>query len=475
MGGKLKFGLLILPLAGLTWVVVAIVLGTGSFSGAHATVGPSGPSPSCLPATLEHNATLPGTSVSVSPAPETGTANPYTQVSFLGIPVTDIQNVSVTGSQSGYHYGHVYGYFQGDGGSFVPNEPFKEGERVVVRATLEGPGAGRQIGFAFRVDTPYPTTSVPEFPNPPAPASSIQSFVSAPEVHPPLLTVTVPDRDPAAGDVLTTAGPGPGQYGPLIYTPAGRVVWFDPLSGGLAAEDLNVQSYEGQRALTWWQGRVLSIGFGQGEDLVMNDNYQVLARVKGGNGLQADLHDFQLAPHQVAYATAYNLIRCDLSPEGGPRNGVIVDTAVQEIDIKTGLVRWEWHSLDHVGVSESHAPVPSTQKPLPWDWFHLNSIDLEPAATCSSPGARRGPAIGCSRARGRSSGGSVVRAAASRWVPAPPPHGSMTAACSQTAKSPSSTTARTHASTTSRARCACDSTCPRTAPSSCVSTPTRAR
>ena len=378
MGGKLKFGLLILPLAGLTWVVVAIVLGTGSFSGAHATVGPSGPSPSCLPATLEHNATLPGTSVSVSPAPETGTANPYTQVSFLGIPVTDIQNVSVTGSQSGYHYGHVYGYFQGDGGSFVPNEPFKEGERVVVRATLEGPGAGRQIGFAFRVDTPYPTTSVPEFPNPPAPASSIQSFVSAPEVHPPLLTVTVPDRDPAAGDVLTTAGPGPGQYGPLIYTPAGRVVWFDPLSGGLAAEDLNVQSYEGQRALTWWQGRVLSIGFGQGEDLVMNDNYQVLARVKGGNGLQADLHDFQLAPHQVAYATAYNLIRCDLSPEGGPRNGVIVDTAVQEIDIKTGLVRWEWHSLDHVGVSESHAPVPSTQKPLPWDWFHLNSIDLEP-------------------------------------------------------------------------------------------------
>ena len=35
-----------------------------------------------------------------------------------------------------------------------------------------------------------------------------------------------------------------------------------------------MQSYEGQRVLTWWQGRVLSLGFGQGEDIVMNSRYQ---------------------------------------------------------------------------------------------------------------------------------------------------------------------------------------------------------
>ncbi len=51
------------------------------------------------------------------------------------------------------------------------------------------------------------------------------------------MSVTVPDRDPAAGDILTTVGPGPGQFGPLIYTPQGRVVWFDSLSGGLNAEN----------------------------------------------------------------------------------------------------------------------------------------------------------------------------------------------------------------------------------------------
>jgi hypothetical protein len=53
---------------------------------------------------------------------------------------------------------------------------------------------------------------------------------------------------------------------------------------------------------------------------------------------------------------------------------VILDTAIQEIDMRTGLVRWEWHSLDHISASESEVEASDT----PWDWFHLNSIDLEP-------------------------------------------------------------------------------------------------
>jgi hypothetical protein len=111
------------------------------------------------------------------------------------------------------------------------------------------------------------------------------------------------------------------------------------------------------------------------EDVVLSSHYQTVARVAGGNGLQADLHDFQIAPHDVSYTTAFNAIRCDLAPVGGARDGVILDTAVQEIDMKTGLVRWEWHSLDHVAASESETPAPRT--PTPWDWFHINSIDVE--------------------------------------------------------------------------------------------------
>jgi Arylsulfotransferase (ASST) len=369
-------GLVVLLLAAVAWVVVAVVLGTGSLSGAHTVVLPNGVSPACLPATLSRSAELPGTAVEVSPAPETDTANRGTQISFLGRPVTDIQDVSVEGSRTGYHHGHLYGYFQGDGGSFVPDKPFDAGERVLVRALLGTPGVEHRSSFSFHVASAYPTGGIGGFPNPSAPASSYQSFVSAPGLHPPILDVTAPDRDPKAGDVLMTVGPGPGQFGPLIYSPQGRLVWFDRLADGRNALDLSVQRYEGQNDLTWWQGRVLATGFGEGEDIVMDPNYQTVATIRAGNGYGADLHDFQIAPRQVAYITVYNTMRCDLSPVGGARNGVIVDTAVQALDMKTGLVRWEWHSLDHVGVSESHAPVPTDA--TPWDWFHLNSVDPEP-------------------------------------------------------------------------------------------------
>jgi hypothetical protein len=349
--------------------VLALVLGSPSLRLLPGSRAAGVVAPACLPAPLERTAALPGTDVKVSPAPETVTANPHTQISFLGVGAGEIHAVAVVGQRSGPHAGRLRGYSQGDGASFTPDTPFAEGERITVRAVI----GGKQIAFRFRVDTPYPTAHVPEFPAPPAAPADYQSFYTLPGVQAPILSVTVPDRDPAAGDILTTNGPGPGQYGPLIYAPDGRLVWFDRLSGGEAAENLNEQAYAGQRALTWWKGRVLSLGFGQGEDIVMDSSYRTLARIPGGNGLQADLHDFQLAPHGIAYITAYNPIRCDLRPLKGVADGTIVDTAIQEIDMGTGLVRWEWHSLDHVGPAESEVQTPHDA--TPWDYFHLNSID----------------------------------------------------------------------------------------------------
>jgi Arylsulfotransferase (ASST) len=375
-------------------VAAVVVLATDTLGKASA-----GASPPCLPTTLDHSARLAGVPVDVSPAPETGTANPHTQISFLGAPAADIHEVSVAGERSGAHPGHIEAYSQGDGASFVPNTPFDAGERVTVHATIGlgsggsggggssiggsgggspstgSPGTGaKQVAFGFRVDTPYSTANVPPFPNPQAPQADYQSFVTLPGVQAPAMSVTVPDRDPAAGDILTTNGPGAGRYGPLIYTPQGRLLWFEQLSGGLSAENLSVQRYEGRRVLTFWRGKVLSLGFGQGEDVVIDDHYQTVARVRGGNGLQPDLHDFQITPREIAYTTAYNAIRCDLSSAGGARDGAILDTAVQAIDMRSGLVRWEWHSLDHVGVSESQTTPP---KGTPWDLFHLNSIDVQ--------------------------------------------------------------------------------------------------
>jgi hypothetical protein len=350
-------------------IAVAIVLASGGFSGA------AGAAPSCLPPRAVGSATLPGTAVSVSPQPGSNAASPATQISFLGVPASELAGVSVQGSRSGSHAGVLEPYSQLDGASFVPSKPFLPGEQISVHALIGRAGARRAASFAFQVSTPIPSAQAASFPNLPAAPSSYQSFASAPTLHPPELAITKADRDPGAGDLLMTSGPGTGQYGALIFTPQGKLVWFGRVPNGEVAEDLRVQRYQGQDDLTWWQGKVLSMGFGQGEDVVADHSYRIVATVRAGNGEMADLHDFQIEPHRVAYITVFNLMRCDLSAVGGKRDGALVDGAAQEIDMATGLVRWEWHSIDHVDVRESHQPQPVNANP--WDWFHINSLDPE--------------------------------------------------------------------------------------------------
>ncbi len=157
-----RYGLIILGIAALAWGVSAIALDSPSLtllSGSSTTTASSGVSPACLPATLDRTAALAGTGVDVSPAPGSGTANPHTQISFLGVPAAEIRAVSVTGARSGAHAGSLRGYSQGDGASFVPDTPFDAGERVAVHATI-GAGGGASRWRSNSASTP-PTRRAP--------------------------------------------------------------------------------------------------------------------------------------------------------------------------------------------------------------------------------------------------------------------------------------------------------------------------
>jgi hypothetical protein len=118
-------------------------------------------------------------------------------------------------------------------------------------------------------------------------------------------------------------------------------------------------------------------GFGQGEDVIADSTYTDIAHVKAGNGVQADLHDFELTPQGTALITAYDPILCNLSAVGGPAAGGVTDGLLQEIDVKTGLVMFQWTSLDHVPLSDSYTPPATTSPGWPFDFFHINSLDLE--------------------------------------------------------------------------------------------------
>ncbi len=310
--------------------------------------------------------------VAVSPMPGTPDASPSTQISFLGAQGTTVSNVVVKGSQTGSHSGTLRAYSTGTGESFVPSKPFRAGEHVTVHAHVAGPDAG-SVSTSFTVAYQY-SPSQKEFPINPGNSSDVQHYSTAPTLTPSTIHLYVHAKPGAApGDLFLAPYQGKGTAGPMIADQDGNLIWFKPLPAGEAATNFQVQEYEGKPVLTWWQGRILEVGFGQGEDVVYDSDYQQIAHVRAGNGYHADLHEIRLSKEGTAWIDEFDPIRMNLSSRGGSSDGVLTDSVVQEIDVKTGLVMWEWHALGHVAISESHKEM--AHGTVPWDYVHINSID----------------------------------------------------------------------------------------------------
>jgi hypothetical protein len=314
--------------------------------------------------------------VTVSPLPGSRDATPQTQVSFLGVPAGELSVLSVVGSRTGRHTGRLSAYSEGDGASFLASRPFAEGERVTVHARLRAGGAVRPLFDQFAIASQDAISSTTEAVHPGSP-SELQSFRSRPDLHPPVVTVTARSPAVAPGDEFVAPYTGPGQAGPMILDQAGGLVWFKGLPPNTSATNFKVQEYEGRPVLSWWQGNVSVHGFGLGEDVIADSTYTDIAHVKAGNGHQVDLHEFQITPQGTALITAYDPILCNVASTGGPAYGAVTDGVLQEIDIRTGLVMYEWTSLDHVGLSESYEAASASSTSSPFDFFHVNSINLD--------------------------------------------------------------------------------------------------
>jgi len=336
----------------------------------------AGPAPPCQPKNLDVSAALAGGAVTVTPEPGSLDASHLAQISFLGVPLSEIADVHVVGSRSGTHGGRLLAYSQGDGGSFVPNSPFAEGETVTVSAILRRNGAPTPFRWRFTVadvDSVSRSLETPPPPPPPPKASELQHFLSRPELKPPVVDVTTDASTHAPGDLFLAPYAGPGQYGPMILDPSGRLIWFKPIPHGERAADLRVQEYDGRPVLTWWQDPLVYGGRRDAGVVIADSSYRDIQIVRAGNGYQPDLHAFQITPQNTGLMTVYDAVRCNLSPYGGPREGAVADTLLQEVDLRTGLVRYEWHALDHVSLADSYMPLGHTATAKsPWDYFHIN-------------------------------------------------------------------------------------------------------
>ena len=306
--------------------------------------------------------------VAVFPSPGTSSALPQTQITFRGIPASQIGHITVVGSSSGAHSGSIEADSDGQGGSFIPSQPFTAGETVTVTTGLNVTG-GTSGSFHFAIAVPFGTINPMKLPMVPAGSNGVQHFHSRTDLEPASITVNRHSSAEYNGDIFVTPQYGPVQNGPMILDPSGNTIWFQPLPANELATDFRVQQLGGQPVLTWWQG-FTNNGSGRGEGVIYNSQYQQIATVQAANGLQGmDLHEFLVTPQGDAYIVGVSPVH--YAGMGRP----LMDAVVQEIDIKTGLVLFEWHALDHVPITESF--FKKGTKGLVFDPYHLNSVSLD--------------------------------------------------------------------------------------------------
>jgi hypothetical protein len=321
----------------------------------------------CAPA---HAATI-----STYPLPGTRTAGALTQISLRGAPPSRLGAITVTGSRSGRHSGRLLAHSDGMGASYRLARPLEAGERVTVRTALDIAGAhDGDYTFTVARRPPLPPTRPARLPG--VGSGAVQRFVTRPDLAPPAIQVTTHRPGTAPGLIFVAPKAGRGQDGPMILDGAGHLVWFKPAGNREEVTDFRTQTYQGRPVLTWWQGRLVG-GEGRGEGVIYDEHYRPVRRVRAGNGFSADLHEFTLTPRGTALLISYARVKMDLRPYGGSRNGTVVDGVVQEVDVATGLVVFEWHSIGNVSLRDSTISAPKGQEG--WDYMHLNSVTLDAA------------------------------------------------------------------------------------------------
>lgn len=318
--------------------------------------------------------------LTLSPAAGTPDASPATQISILGVAPRLIESVSVTGSSTGGHAGRLLRYSGDRGASFVPARPFAQSEQVTAIVRIRGL-APRRFSFSIaRLGPVQPVLSIAKLQPP-----KLDHFVSEPGLLPPKITV-LKRADSLPGDIFLTPLPSPvvhpesnnaitimpvGPGGPMIVDGRGRLVWFRQLTAPVVAANLQVQRYQGRSVLTWWQGGVTPSAFGVGEGVIADTSYRTVATVHAGNGYPMDIHEFQLTPAGDALFTVYSPVLVHLAGTAPGTLTPLLDAIVQEVDIRTGLVVWEWHCLGHIPLQDSYATPANSAS---YDAFHLNAI-----------------------------------------------------------------------------------------------------
>lgn len=235
-------------------------------------------------------------------------------------------------------------------------------------------------------------------------------YLSRPDLSTPILNITHTPNDssslapgylfiaPFSGSSDHDESALPHQPGPYIYDmETGEVVWtgFAQYTAGWTV-NLQKTIYKGADALFAFEGKHNAAhGHGHGHLTVLDSSYKLLTTVRAGHHRLMDKHEGQLIHDgHSALIQIYHPVPIDglsrlAAREGKGNDGKqdllsrnwVVDAQFQEVDVNSGNVIFEWHSLDHVPVHHSNISLfdgqagDGTSSHQAWDYFHINSVD----------------------------------------------------------------------------------------------------
>jgi hypothetical protein len=330
-------------------------------------------------ATPVANATPEPTPPGIHTYPRHGTitASPGTEISFRGVSAEVLGDLRVSGSESGGHSGVMMPHHDGKGVSFVPDRSFGPGEEITVTADIP-------LGNGFSGDLVF-GVSVPRLPSPPpaereenSPLEPPHEFRSLPGLRPPVIEVLANTGQTAPGYVFFAPRIEGGQSGAMIVDNDGMPIWFHKPGIDMSeAMDFKVQMFRGEPVLVWWQG-AKPLGYGVGHFVIANSAYEQIHLIQVANGFQGgDLHEVLITSRDTLLFPIYAPVIWDLTAFGGSATASVLDQVVQEVEIETGRVIFEWHSLDNIAIDESNQEIPDEPDSL-YDYVHLNSIGEDP-------------------------------------------------------------------------------------------------
>ncbi|EFY98219.1 arylsulfotransferase (ASST) domain protein [Metarhizium robertsii] len=229
-----------------------------------------------------------------------------------------------------------------------------------------------------------------------APVAADWQFRSRPDLAPPRLNITIPATNavekgylflaPFAGFPDTpTEQHGPRQAGPYIFRDNGDLVWSGYSIFSIWSTNFQAGRWKGKDVLFSFEGdHNAGYGHGHGHITFVDQRYETIRELRAGNHKLVDKHEFHIVNEETGLIQIYQPVPRDLTKWGAsPEQQWIVNAIIQELDISTGKLLFEWSSLDHVTPDEAILPINPGQAGSgynssdAWDYFHINSVDKD--------------------------------------------------------------------------------------------------